>query len=309
MDAVLNVNPQNGVLSNDLPAGLVTGATLDSNHIPQHGTFTLNDDGSFTYEPEKSFFGIDSFSYSIGTFPNTAKVILLVMPMKVTLGSILSVKASEIIEMKNSTFGKIPKLYGVVGGKNGALKKIKDKFTPEEVFGAWGKKYSLYDKKILKSSGYSTYFENNGALTPIPIDLKVKTKLPDKTKVDASAKTIMLVPPVITAITPAGELSPGASLTIEGKYFGDKLPKISLEINGKLLKCKVDKTSLKYTNYKGKPSCMDPETGQSVVTVLLPSKKLEPGTYPLVLDNKVGIATTPFIDENNKGHLPVISIK
>jgi len=56
-------------------------------------------------------------------------------------------------------------------------------------------------------------------------------------------------------------------------------------------------------------SCMDPETGESSVTVTLPLKGLSSGTYPLILNNKIGIGTTPFVDDNDKGHLPEINVK
>jgi hypothetical protein len=55
---------------------------------------------------------------------------------------------------------------------------------------------------------------------------------------------------------------------------------------------------------------MDPYTGKSSVTVILPDNKITSGkSYPIVLDNKIGIATTPYIDTDNKGHLPEIRIK
>jgi hypothetical protein len=50
---------------------------------------------------------------------------------------------------------------------------------------------------------------------------------------------------------------------------------------------------------------MDPLTGESSLTVILPSKNLSAGTYPIVLDNKIGIATTP----GGKASLPEINIK
>ena len=62
-----------------------------------------------------------------------------------------------------------------------------------------------------------------------------------------------------------------------------------------------------YTNYKGKQSSMDPVSGLSSVKVILPpAKKLPNGTYPIILDNKIGIATTS--EEAEKGKLPLIII-
>ena len=57
----LNVSGAFGVLSND------TGGPLSifSHTSPAHGTLTLNADGSFVYTPAPSFFGTDSFNYTI----------------------------------------------------------------------------------------------------------------------------------------------------------------------------------------------------------------------------------------------------
>jgi len=54
---------------------------------------------------------------------------------------------------------------------------------------------------------------------------------------------------------------------------------------------------------------MNPETGESSIKVILPLKGLSSGTYPLILDNKIGIGTTPFVSDSNKGHLPEITVK
>jgi len=73
----LNVGPA-GILANDsdvegtpLTAVLLTG--------PQHGTFTLNADGSFAWSPPAGWYGTDSFSYaaSDGTDLSAAAVVTL----------------------------------------------------------------------------------------------------------------------------------------------------------------------------------------------------------------------------------------
>ncbi|MFO0869481.1 MAG: Ig-like domain-containing protein [Pirellulales bacterium] len=54
-----------GVLANDTDAdGDALTATLVTG--PQHGTVTLNADGSFTYTPDANFAGTDGFSYTAG---------------------------------------------------------------------------------------------------------------------------------------------------------------------------------------------------------------------------------------------------
>ncbi|MDB5335185.1 MAG: outer rane adhesin like protein, partial [Planctomycetaceae bacterium] len=61
-DGVLAVPAAGGVLSNDTDA---EGNTLTAGvvSLPQHGTLSLNTDGSFTYTPVANFNGTDSFTY------------------------------------------------------------------------------------------------------------------------------------------------------------------------------------------------------------------------------------------------------
>ena len=63
-DVALTVNAANGVLKNDTD---VDQETLRAERVtgtgPTHGTLTLNDDGSFSYQPTAGFVGQDSFQY------------------------------------------------------------------------------------------------------------------------------------------------------------------------------------------------------------------------------------------------------
>jgi VCBS repeat-containing protein len=60
----LSVTAAQGVLANDTDNnGQSLAASLATNGGPQHGTLTLNADGSFTYTPDAGFAGTDSFTY------------------------------------------------------------------------------------------------------------------------------------------------------------------------------------------------------------------------------------------------------
>ena len=64
-DGELVVNAADGVLDNDTDVESTTlAATIVSQ--PQHGTVTLNSDGSFTYTPDDDYNGTDGFSYTAG---------------------------------------------------------------------------------------------------------------------------------------------------------------------------------------------------------------------------------------------------
>ena len=312
-DSTLSVPVETGVLVNDINA---SGASVSLLVQANHGTITLNQDGSFTFTPEKGFSGIDSFEYALDNITPqvSAKVSIIVMPVNITLGTILTFNSNEIVGLNGKTLLKPPKLYGLFpNNKKGGFKKIKAS-TTETFSGAWGKKYALYDKKALKT-GYKSYFDSNGALSNQPVKVFMKGKTTDKAKIDTEIKTVYLVPPVFTAFTNAkGEaitsISAGKPITVVGKYFGDKLPKVFLELpDGKKLKCKIDKAALKYTNFKGKQSPMDPLSGESLIIITVPAGKVTPGTYPLIIDNKIGIATTPHVDDNNRGSLPLLTIE
>jgi parallel beta-helix repeat protein len=54
-----------GVLANDIPGGAGDFTTLTAMKVtdPQNGSLTLNNDGTFTYKPDTTFVGKDSFQY------------------------------------------------------------------------------------------------------------------------------------------------------------------------------------------------------------------------------------------------------
>ena len=75
-DGSLTVTAANGVLVGDSdPEGASLTAVKDAD--PQHGTVTLNSDGSFTYTPAADFSGDDSFTYHAfdGALPSAPRTV------------------------------------------------------------------------------------------------------------------------------------------------------------------------------------------------------------------------------------------
>ena len=76
-DAALDVAAP-GVLGND---GDLDGDDLTVSPVsgPEHGTLTLDDDGSFTYQPEADYNGPDAFTYTVsdGSFDSNAATVTL----------------------------------------------------------------------------------------------------------------------------------------------------------------------------------------------------------------------------------------
>ncbi len=62
VDGTLTVAADLGVLDNDTDADNDTLTAVVVTQ-PSHGTLTLNDDGSFTYEPDTGYYGSDTFTY------------------------------------------------------------------------------------------------------------------------------------------------------------------------------------------------------------------------------------------------------
>jgi hypothetical protein len=231
------------------------------------------------------------------------------MPVKITRDSILSYKALDLVsELGGEAFRKVPKLYGIFEtGKKGSMKKVKTS-TVAEFSGIWRKKFTLYDKKALKQ-GYKEYFKTS-PLQQAKIVIMVKGETESRVKIDTPIQTVFLVPPVITRIEDINGNSissafPGETIVIIGKYFGNRKPKVGFEVNGKLCRCKIDKKSFIHTDSKGKMVIMNGVTAESYFKVILPIKHLSPGTYPLILNNGIGIAT----ESEGSAVLPEFTIK
>src|SRR5262249_46095682 len=70
-DTTLTTAADWGVLANDQDAnGTAPQAVLVTG--PAHGTLTVNDDGSFTYQPAAGYVGMDSFTYDVQDSSDTS---------------------------------------------------------------------------------------------------------------------------------------------------------------------------------------------------------------------------------------------
>ena len=75
-----------GVLGNDVLLDLDEQVSIQVLEGPQHGTLTLNNDGSFTYTPNAGYMGVDTFRYLVlsqqgkGEWSDDATVTITVKP-------------------------------------------------------------------------------------------------------------------------------------------------------------------------------------------------------------------------------------
>jgi Bacterial Ig domain/Dockerin type I domain len=113
----LTIGSSGGVLANDSD---VDGDSLSAMVVssPPHGDLLMNSDGSFSYDPDEGFSGVDKFIYRVtdGTFVTTAE-------------STITIKAPNA---PASASGGIPDTMGAVG--------------PEYVVELLNTTYSVYDK-------------------------------------------------------------------------------------------------------------------------------------------------------------------
>jgi hypothetical protein len=103
----------------------------------------------------------------------------------------------------------------------------------------------------------------------------------------------IILPGALTVMNPeldpfsTGHGSPGDQIATTGRFFGTKKGKVYLEdpSTGKKMNCKVSSWS------------MDPGTGESTLTFVVP-KGLAAGRYPLKVTNKVGTVEVRGLGSN-----------
>ncbi len=234
-----------------------------------------------------------------------------------TVGQTFQVNAGDVTGL-DEDFIKKPKVVGrytdpVKLLPKGKTAKVLTALFPENVLRCeWKGKIALFNKKLVpKTQTCARYFGEN-PIAPLDGELRVSTVKADGTKlVEADAGDVVIAPPDITGVYGGPNGMDGTitsagledTFILRGARFGNKKPKVWLEYVSKgIVKAKKLKIllPLRYADVKevAEKSCMEVDTGQSQVTVIMPS------TWPtgwdhnvahnLVLDNGLGRDTWPF---------------
>ncbi len=239
--------------------------------------------------------------------------------LKLAPGSRFHLYAFEVPSIRGAFTAK-PKLAAeTLLPLNGKVAKGKPKIlsapSPDDPLAAlacaWpAKAICLYGKKDFTAYyklglGCDAYLADH----PIPGTLLFMTAQDGKNVPVYLSRFFNLVPPSIDGLrdladNPIASLAAGETFRIAGAWFGEKPPKLWIEyvtakgVHGKL-SLKIDKGAVPYVGAAGKPSCMDPDTGESLLTATMPAAvpaSMRVGeTYRLVIDNGQGLATTPFV--------------
>ena len=264
--------------------------------------------------------------------PATTSTGSLSLGIKVTVGSLFTVAASEVTAITSGEFTRRPFVYSKYYDPIKDPDKLKEKSSKSKVLTkidtntgvktevevCWQTKVKLLDYTAFKL-GYKTGITCTDFLGTNPISqlgcaLYVKTKENDIAIDSSIGRQLLLAPPYISITTNpydnSEELNQGHAnglIDVHGVMFGIKAPKAWLEYkydkNGvvavKALRCKAIK--LFYANAKGKinASAMNINTGVSKIRIKLPKKFPDTwdntsSSHDLVLDNGIGLASVTF---------------
>jgi uncharacterized repeat protein (TIGR02543 family) len=230
---------------------------------------------------------------------------------QVACGSVFGIEAANV---GLDRFRAKPKVYVTyfrpVTGKPGkAAARVLDK--PDKELGAptlaceWIRKIRLYDGRAFKAA------EAGGVsaaawITAVGMDdLPMEVHVVGKEVEDQVVHPLALAVPIIADIVDGGQDANGNSLlVITGTWFGTKKPKVWREyvVQGKdgdvirrqtmkvLKPTEVDALA-GFVDSKGKPAYMNPATGASKATAIVPGKSPKGGLNGMiVLENGVGLA-------------------
>ncbi len=138
-DVEFSVKAAKGVLANDYnPDDSTVALTAVLDEVPDHGELTFNEDGSFTYMPEKDYFGEDYFAYHVKTAEGLESKIAIV-----TL-TVVDMPEPPILVVDPAT------LDTIIREDSGSLT-----YT-DKVYGTWAKAYDG------KSKLYYTFTSDDG---------------------------------------------------------------------------------------------------------------------------------------------------
>jgi len=304
--------PAPGVMANDFDPNRYNTISASKITDTKHGSLIFNSNGSFVYKPNNGFSGSDSFSYSISDGSlnsNKANVTILVQNNILSIGSVVTIKASDLNDLDQLFLSRVKVSAHIFHDKTATLKLVESPENSTTTSAVWTKKIRLYDKKAIKREGYPQWLKNN-IQEPAQCNLKIKYLNKNGNICSDSAGTYLLVPPLFDFFSFNGHktstIPTDSEFTVYGRFFGSKKPKISILsiASGKMKKLKIIKP-LTYSDYKSNPgkSCMNVKTGDSNIKIYI-SRKITPGKYYFILDNKIGLAVDPIHHE-----LPIIEIR
>lgn len=227
------------------------------------------------------------------------------------VGGVINLKAVDVPGTVGGVFTAVPKVVAhyidpVKGGKpkKVTLKGVLSGDNSTLILNV-KKKVRLYDAKAFKfyyGQGMRARDLEKHTSQAMLFDLEVTHEEGGAPRTERCAH-LSLKPPRIFGLVPT---PPGADPNhpiIAGRWFGTKPPKAWVEYwvpNPKTGGAMVKKAKVKvlkefiYQDAKGKPACMDPDTGESQITIQFPAawpKGFDAGgpTHDLVIDNGVGL--------------------
>ena len=244
-------------------------------------------------------------------------------------GLVILNKASEIPDFKNE-YTRRPRVFGTytdpISKKSVTRRSIARPITkirstgPSDFYDSeWRRIVRLFKKSDLLRANRREKMTTAAWLAANPIraivcKLYLRVKNNNGERVDVNFVDMDIAPPVITSIENWDNsgvlrgLHTSSIVIINGRNFGSRLPSVGYEYTNSAGKIKQKRLKVQrrydYANARGKAnkSCMDTDSGVSKVYVEMPKKSYTPGTYSLILDNKVGIAL-----DSGTGTLPLIT--
>lgn len=242
--------------------------------------------------------------------------------VKLTTGSVITINAADTPGSDNE-FTSRPSVYGTYidplrfresKSTMRAVSRISSTQPADRFKCEWSRALTLYDRTDLSNQnrqGKSTrQWLSENSIDDLQITLNLKTSTVSRAPIEEIVRGAQLAPPEITSVIrwdaedPVGAFHARSKIIIKGKFFGSRPPTVGLEYDyagaKKLQRLKVLRF-YKYADARGRrnKSCMDiDETsstyGESELQVELPKTwrtGLGPGTYDLVLNNRIGLDT------------------